>query len=74
MGHHEEAQLSFHLLAAIPHGTYAEAFSLQRDPIFWHMLANRPTKGDGGFALPQGGGFAWELDPGFIKKYRVDAG
>jgi L-alanine-DL-glutamate epimerase-like enolase superfamily enzyme len=74
MGHHEEAQLSFHLLASIPHGTYAEAFSVQRDPIFWHMLANRPTKGDGGFALPQSGGFGWELDPSFIKKYRVDAG
>ena len=74
MGHHEEAQLSFHLLAAIPHGTYAEAFSVQRDPIFWHMLANRPTKDEGAFALPQGGGFGWELDPAFIKKYRVDAG
>jgi L-alanine-DL-glutamate epimerase-like enolase superfamily enzyme len=74
MGHHEEAQLSFHLLASIPHGTYAEAFSVQRDPIFWHMLANRPTKGDGGFALPHGGGFGWELDASFIKKYRVDAG
>jgi L-alanine-DL-glutamate epimerase-like enolase superfamily enzyme len=38
------------------------------------MLANRPTKSDGGFALPQSGGFGWELDPAFIKKYRVDAG
>lgn len=54
--------------------TYAEAFSVQRDPIFWHMLANRPVSSDGGFALPQGGGFGWELDPAFIKKYRVDAG
>jgi L-alanine-DL-glutamate epimerase-like enolase superfamily enzyme len=74
MGHHEESQLSFHLLAAIPHGTYAECFAPQRDPIFWQMLANRPTTNNGAFALPQGAGFGWDLDSDFIEKYRIDVG
>ena len=74
MGHHEESQLSFHLLAAIPHGTYAECFAPQRDPIFWHMLANRPVANDRKFHLPEKPGLGWELDPDFIDKYRVDAG
>jgi len=74
MGHHEESQLSFHLLAAIPHGTYAECFAPQRDPIFWQMLANRPVANDRAFHLPEKPGLGWDLDPDFIDKYRVDAG
>jgi len=74
MGHHEEPQVSIHLLAAVPHGTYAECFSPQRDPIFWQMLANRPAAEHGKFSLPQGGGFGWELDEDFIERYRLDAG
>ena len=34
LGHHEEAQVSSHLLASVPHGTFAEVFSPNRDPIF----------------------------------------
>ena len=74
MGHHEEAQLSFHLLAAVPHGTYAECFTPQRDPIFWNMLANRPVAKDREFPLPGTPGLGWQLDTDFIKKYRLDAG
>jgi L-alanine-DL-glutamate epimerase-like enolase superfamily enzyme len=72
MGHHEESQVSMHLLAAVPHGTYAECFSPARDPIFWQMLSNRPTSEDRLFALPQGPGFGWELDSDFIQRYRAD--
>jgi L-alanine-DL-glutamate epimerase-like enolase superfamily enzyme len=32
MGHHEEPQVSAHLLASQPHGTYAEYFHPDRDP------------------------------------------
>ena len=71
-GHHEEAQVASHLLASVPHGTYVEAFSPARDPIFWRMLANRPKLVDGQFPLPEGPGLGWELDEDFIERYRVD--
>ena len=72
LGHHEEAQVAAHLLASQPHGTYVEAFSPTRDPIFWQMLANRPALVDGAFSLPEGPGLGWELDADFIERYRVD--
>ena len=72
LGHHEEAQVASHLLASVPHGTYVEAFSPTRDPIFWGMLANRPSLIDGEFKLPDAPGFGWVLDEDFIERYRVD--
>lgn len=67
MAHHEEAQISSHLLAAVPHGTYVEGFHPERDPIYWQMLANRPSLSSGEFQLPEGPGFGWKLDPEFIR-------
>ena len=72
LGHHEEAQVASHLLASVPHGTYVESFSPTRDPIFWGLLANRPSLVDGQFVLPQTPGFGWELDGDFIDRYRTD--
>lgn len=72
MGHHEEAQVASHLLASIPHGTYVEAFHPDRDPIFWQMLSNRPELVEGQFVLPDVPGFGWELDRGFIDRFRAD--
>ena len=72
LGHHEEAQVAAHLLASQPHGTYVEAFSPTRDPIFWQMLENRPALVDGEFPLPAGPGLGWVLDEAFIDRYRVD--
>jgi len=72
LGHHEEAQVSAHLLASVPHGTYVEAFTPQRDPIFWQILTNRPALVDGRLPLPTKPGLGWELDPDFISRYRVD--
>lgn len=72
MGHHEEPHLSSHLLAAIPHGTYVEAFSPQRDPIWWQMVLNRPALSEGTLALPDRPGLGWVLDETFIRRYRVD--
>ena len=72
LGHHEEAQVASHLLASQPHGTYVEAFSPVRDPIFWQMIENRPALEDGQFRLPDGPGLGWVLDETFIEKYRVD--
>ena len=43
MAHHEEPQIASHLLASIPHGTFLEVFSAERDPIWWNLVANRPA-------------------------------
>jgi D-galactarolactone cycloisomerase len=72
LGHHEEAQVSSHLLASVPNGTYVESFSPTRDPIFWGLLANRPALENGQLPLPESPGFGWELDEAFVKTYRVD--
>jgi L-alanine-DL-glutamate epimerase-like enolase superfamily enzyme len=72
LGHHEEPHLASHLLASVPHGTYVEAFSPARDPIFWNMLENRPSLVDGLFPLPSAPGLGWTLDASFIERYRVD--
>ena len=72
LGHHEEAHLGAHLLASQPHGTYVEAFSPARDPIFWQMLANRPALVDGHLPLSNDPGLGWDLDTDFIERYRAD--
>jgi D-arabinonate dehydratase len=74
MAHHEEPQVSAHLLASIPHGTYVEAFDPQRDPIFWSMIANRAEFVDGDYLVPQGPGLGLELDWDYITRYRVEDG
>ncbi|BCB76773.1 enolase [Phytohabitans flavus] len=72
LGHHEEGQIASHLLASVPNGTFVEAFSPTRDPIFWSLLANRPALVNGELPLPQAPGFGWELDEDFIRAHRVD--
>lgn len=72
LGHHEEAQVSSHLLASVPNSTYVEVFSPTRDPVYWNLLANRPELVDGELPLPESPGFGWTLDETFIQKYRVD--
>jgi len=72
LGHHEEAQVASHLLASQPHGTFVEAFSPVRDPIFWEMIENRPSLVDGQFPLSDAPGLGWVLDESFIARYRVD--
>jgi capsule synthesis protein PGA_cap len=71
MGHHEEPQLSTHLLAAIPRGTYAECFEPERDPIWWNLVANRPPLRDGQLELSDRPGLGWELDPKYVKRHRL---
>lgn len=72
LGHHEEGQISAHLLASVPNGTFTEAFSPQRDPIFWNLIANRKPLVDGHLELPTAPGYGWELDQDFIAKYRTN--
>jgi len=68
MGHHEEPQISAHLLGAIPHGTYVECFHPDRDPLFWSLIANRPGPKDGLYPIPDGPGFGVELDRDVIAR------
>lgn len=72
MAHHEEPQISAHLLASIPHGTYLETFDPDRDPIFWNMIANRREFQDGDYLVPQGPGFGLELDWDYINRFRSE--
>jgi len=71
MGHHEEPQVAAHLLASIPHGTVAECFHPDRDPIWWNLVANRPRLVDGMLHLSSAPGLGWELDGDFIEAHRV---
>jgi D-galactarolactone cycloisomerase len=56
----------------VPQGTYVEAFSPTRDPIFWNLIENRPNLVDGTFPLPDEPGLGWTLDQAFIDLYRLD--
>ncbi len=71
MAHHEEAQIASHLLAAVPHGTYAECFAdPARDPVWQSMWINRPAVKDGVMPVAAGPGFGIELDEDMIRKFR----
>src|SRR2546428_292633 len=72
MAHHEESQISRHLLPAVAHGTYAECFAdPERDPVWQTMWANRPRVKDGMFEVGAEPGFGLVLDEAMVRKYRV---
>lgn len=71
VGHHEEPQVSTHLVASQPHGTFAECFHPDRDPFWWNLIANRPPLHDGELALSDAPGLGWVLDEEYIDRYRV---
>ena len=72
MAHHEESQIASHLLAAVPHGTYAECFAdPERDPMWQTVWANRPSIKNGVMQVATGPGFGIELDQSLLEKYRV---
>jgi len=72
MGHHEEAQVALHLLAAIPHSLYVEIFpNPKRDPM-WAELPAAPLRIRGGFMeLPEAPGLGMELNEDVIARYRA---
>jgi L-alanine-DL-glutamate epimerase-like enolase superfamily enzyme len=71
MGHHEEPQVSTHLLASQPHGTVAECFHPDRDPFWWNMISNRPPLVNGELTLSNLPGLGWELNADYINQYRL---
>jgi L-alanine-DL-glutamate epimerase-like enolase superfamily enzyme len=71
MAHHEEPQVASHLIASVPHGTYAECFHPDRDPFWWNLILNRPPLDQGRLTLPDRPGLGWELDWDYIDRHRV---
>ena len=71
MAHHEEAQVSSHLLCSIPHGTFVEIFHPSRDPIWHHLIANKPALADGSITLSERPGLGWELDTDYVRRHLV---
>lgn len=72
VGHHEEPQISAHLLAAIPNGGVLEVFHPERDPLFYTLIHNRNPFVDGHYDVPQGPGWGLELNEDVIAEFRVD--
>lgn len=72
MGHHEEPQVSTHLIGSVPHGTFSECFHPDRDPFWWELVLNRPELVDGHLPLPTGPGLGWDLNWDYIERHRLD--
>jgi L-alanine-DL-glutamate epimerase-like enolase superfamily enzyme len=71
MAHHEEPQVSSHLLASQPHSTYVECFHPDRDPFWWQLIATERQIECGELVMSERPGLGWELDWDYIDKYRV---
>jgi L-alanine-DL-glutamate epimerase-like enolase superfamily enzyme len=72
VGHHEEPQVSSHLIASQSHGTVAECFHPDRDPFWWNLIANRPEAVDGWITLSDAPGLGWTLNEDYLAHHTVD--
>ncbi|MEH7344235.1 mandelate racemase/muconate lactonizing enzyme family protein [Bacillus sp. JJ1532] len=72
MAHHEEPQISAHLLGSTLTGTFLEVFHPDRDPLFYEIIENRNKFKNGYYEIPNGPGFGIELNSAVIEKYRLD--
>ncbi len=71
VAHHEEPQVSTHLLSSQPHGTISECFHPDRDPFWWNLIANRPPLEDGWLTLTEEPGLGWELNWDYVDEFRL---
>lgn len=71
LGHHEEPQVSSHLLASVRNHTFVECFDEERDPLFWNIADFKTRIRDGHYHLPQGPGFGLELDWDYVRAHTV---
>ena len=62
LGHHEEPQVSSHLLASVPDHTFVECFDEERDPFFWNLTDHRFRSSGRRYHLPERPGFGIALD------------
>ncbi len=72
MGHHEEPQVSAHLLASVPGHTFAECFDEERDPFFWNICDLSTFLRDKRLHLPERPGFGIHLDWDYVDRHTVD--
>ncbi len=72
LGHHEEPQVSSHLLASVPDHTFTECFDEERDPFFWHLTDMSTRVGGGTYRLPDAPGFGINLDWDYVRGHAVD--
>ncbi len=72
LGHHEEPQVSSHLLASVPDHTFVECFDEERDPFFWRLTDMSTRISDGCYTLSSGPGFGIELDWDYARRHTVD--
>ena len=71
LGHHEEPQVSTHLLASVPDHTFAECFDEERDPFFWRLTDMSSRISGGRYTLPDRPGFGIELDREYVRAHTV---
>ena len=77
VGHHEEPQVSSHLIASQPHGKYAECFHPDRDPFWWHLIATGPrwrTVSSSSRTRRGSAGSSISTTSGVIEPVRTEAG
>jgi len=72
MAHHEEPQISMHLLASVPNGRYVEAFHPDVDPVWYELLEDRPELADGRLELPDAPGLGVTIDESLVEEYAVE--
>jgi L-alanine-DL-glutamate epimerase-like enolase superfamily enzyme len=73
LGHHEEPQVSSHLLASVPDHTFTECFDEERDPFFWRLTDMSTRVAGGRYRLPDRPGFGIKLDWDYVRAHTVDA-
>jgi D-galactarolactone cycloisomerase len=71
VGHHEEPQVSSHLLASVPDHTFTECFDEERDPFFWRLTDMSSRISGGRYTLPDRPGFGIELDRDYVRAHTV---
>jgi len=72
LGHHEEPQISSHLLASVADHTFVECFDEERDPFFWRLSDMSTRISDGRYRLAERPGFGIELDWAYVDAHTVD--
>jgi L-alanine-DL-glutamate epimerase-like enolase superfamily enzyme len=72
IGHHEEPQVSSHLLATVPRHQFVECFDEERDPFFWRLSDISTFLKDGQLQLPERPGFGIELDADYVERHTLD--
>jgi D-galactarolactone cycloisomerase len=73
MGHHEEMQVSAHLLASVRDHTFVECFDEERDPLFWNIADFKSRIGGGLYRLPTGPGLGLQLDWDYVRAHTSGA-